>query len=421
VSNVSNLGEVSPEFEHKVFTVADEILKILKELSLENKQNIDSKQIAERMFCKDSLKGLLNDIQAITEEDELESGYLKELSTMLLDKFTELIPAYLASQLGVLKDDLHNKTLDGGSKEWLESPIEVVKNYIDSISNRNNELEDFLNKTTEHMSSSEENLSKGLSFQQRRLNEDIVFENSIFSHIDEIKNDVSGSDNMGDIKLTLMSKIENICKNIEQKRKQDMQHLMETKQTFEEMSRRMTEITREADEIRKKSKEIEYKASHDALTGVNNRKMYMTKMSEILSDVSRYDMAASLVICDIDFFMKINKKWGHKLGDLALKKIAIHIRDMMRTNDFISRYEKDVFAIILPHTGLEGAVLAGERLRAFVDNTKFTYKGENIPLTISVGISGCRKDDDINSVFERANRALRIAKESGRNRMESEE
>ncbi len=221
--NDVNLRDVSPEFEGKVFTIADEVLKILKELSLENKTEINSTQIAERMFWKDSLKDLLNDIHAITEDEGLEIERRRELSGLILGKFTELIPAYMASKLGDLKDDLHNKNKDGDSKEWIDSPIEVVKVYIDSISARNNDLEVFLNDTMDHIIDSEESMSSELSFQQQRFNDDIAFENRISSDIEALEKDISGAEHLSDVKMIIMSSLEEINHSIELKRKQDMQ------------------------------------------------------------------------------------------------------------------------------------------------------------------------------------------------------
>lgn len=418
--NELHVVDVSPKFDEKVFTIADEVLKILKELSLENQTEIKSDQIAERMFYKDSLKGLLDDIHAITEDEGLESKRLTELSNLLLDKFTELIPAYLATKLGRLKEALHDKKLDVTSKEWINSPLTVIKDYIDLISERNNELEDFLNDTMEHISGAEDNMSRELSFQRQKINNYSEFENSISSNIDELKQDISGSDNLSDLKLTLTKKLEEMYNNIELKRSQDMQHIKETEKILKEMIARVSKIKRGADQIQRKSGNKEYEASHDALTEVYNRKAYEKKIKELLADVSRYGLSASLIVCDVDSFMKINDRFGHKVGDLALKKLALLIKEKMRINDFIARYGEDVFVIILPYTAIEGACVAGERLRSYIDDAVFGYKGEKIPLTISIGVSCLRKDDDINNVFERADGALRLAKNSGRNKMKTE-
>jgi diguanylate cyclase len=126
------------------------------------------------------------------------------------------------------------------------------------------------------------------------------------------------------------------------------------------------------------------------------------------------------MVCDIDFFKKINDTYGHKVGDLALKKLASLLQERLRVNDIITRYGGEEFAIILPHTGLEGAQKAAEGIRSYIDKATFSYKGKTIPLTISVGVSKFIKGDDKNSVFERADRALYLAKNSGRNAVRSE-
>ena len=423
-SNVQNklqLGEASPEFEDKIFTIADEVFKILRELSLENKKEIHSGQIAERMFTKNSLKGLLDDIHAITEDEGLESSRQKELSSLILNKFSELIPAYATRKLGNLKEALHNKTIKGGPQEWIDSPFEVIKSYIDSISTRNSELENFLNKTTEHISATEENMSGEISFQLERFNDHIAFEQSISLDMKDIKQDLNGSDNLTETIPAVIGRIEDICTRIEEKSKKGLQYISETETALTEINSQISEMKRTADEIRKQSKRKEYDASHDALTGAYNQKAYEKKIKEVGADVIRYGTATSMMLCDIDNLKNINDKWGHKLGDLALRKLASLIKEWMRINDFVARHERDIFAVILPHTDLAGAAVAGERLRSHIDKAHFSYKGETIPLTASIGISVFREDDDMHSVFERARKALRFAKETGDNTIKTEE
>ena len=126
------------------------------------------------------------------------------------------------------------------------------------------------------------------------------------------------------------------------------------------------------------------------------------------------------MICDIDLFKKINDRYGHKVGDLALKQLASLLQDRLRVNDIITRYGGEEFAIILPHTDLKGAQKAGEDIRSYIDKASFSYKAQKIPLTMSVGVSAFRKGDNENSVFDRADSALYLAKNSGRNAVKTE-
>jgi diguanylate cyclase len=420
MANEFHVVDVSPKFEEKVFTIADEVFKILKELSYEHKTEIQSDQIAERMFYKDSLKGLLKDIHTITQDEKLEDKRITELSNLLLDKFSDLIPAYVAAKLGRLKDALHNKTLNTNSKEWIDLPIDVIKDYIDLISVRNNELEDFLNNTVEHICITEDSMSRERSLHHQKLNDDSAFEDSIASNIDELKREIIGMNDVIDIRSVAVKKLDDLYGRVQLRRSQEMQYRQETEKTLKEMTTRISKIKRGADDIQRKSKSKEYEASHDALTEVFNRKAYEKKIEEVLADVNRYGVSASLMVCNIDQFSKINDTFGHKVGDLALKKFAALIKEQMRINDFIARYGEDVFAAILPFTDIEGAGVAGERLRAYIDNAVFGYKGHEIPLTISIGISSLRKDDNIRTVLERADSTLRLAKNAGRNILKTE-
>jgi len=419
---VFELGDVNPEFENKVFTIADEVLKILKELSLENKSEITSSQIAERMFWKESLTELLNDIHAITEDDKVEKDSHKNLSNVLLDKFTDLMPHYVTKKLNSLKDAIHKSDVTASPEEWIDSPIKLVKNYIDSISTRNTELESFLNISMEKLSGTDECMTRELSLQKDRYHEDIVFEKSIETNIDDIKQQLlNDSDSLLNVKKVVIKRLDEINSRMEEKRLQNVLHIKETEKTLDALNQRMSEIKRDAVEIKRKSKRADYEATHDALTGVHNRKSFEKKMKEILSDVSRYGIKVTLLICDIDLFMKINDKCGHKVGDLGLRTLASIIKDRMRTNDFITRFGGEEFAIILPHTDIEGAFIAADRLREYIDGVDFTYMDEELPLTVSIGISSFRKKDSVKAVIRRAEQALLLAKKSGRNTVKSED
>ncbi len=416
-----SLNDVNSEFEEKVCTIADEVLTILKELSLENKKQINSKSIAERMVWKESVKSLLSGSNTKARENEMEADCLKEVTDMLLDKFTCLVPSHMADTLGSIKEEIHNNQAAGCSRDWLDSPVKVIKKYIDSLSNRNRELEDFMKQTMDYLANTEVHMTDELSTQQDSFNEDSKFADNISSNMNEIQQGVAQTSDLSQIKMAVMGRIENINKGIEQKRDRDMKRLQDTENTLEEMSKRMSDIKREADEIRKKSEEIEYDAIRDGLTGLYNRKAYDQRLTETLADVNRYEVTISMMICDIDFFKKINDTHGHTIGDLALKKLATLLKERLRINDFISRYGGEEFVILLPHTDLAGGKKAAEGIRSYIDKSSFSYKGEKIPMTISVGVSTFKKGDDSSSVFERADNALYLAKRSGRNAVKTED
>jgi len=415
-----NLNDSEQDFEEKVSVIADEVLNILKELHQENKQQISSKLIADKMVWKSSVKDLFTGNDKTKGSDCIDSESLQEISDALLNKLKDLLPTSMTASLNELKDDLHNNSENRASQEWLESPINIIKKHINSITKRNKELEDFMVVAMQHLSETEKHFSSELSSHHEKFSEDRIFEERISENMNMMTEDINLSGDVHSIKSALMNKIENINTRISDKREQDMNKLKETEKTLEDMSARLSEIKEEADEIRKRSQEIEFEAVTDALTGLHNRKGYDEKLAETIAHVNRYHIKSSFIICDIDFFKQINDNFGHKVGDLALKKLASLLKERLRSNDFIARFGGEEFAIILPHTDLEGATMAGNGLREFIDKAAFSYQGNQIPLTISIGISEFRKDDDQSSVFERADNALYLAKNSGRNTVKTE-
>jgi diguanylate cyclase len=242
-----------------------------------------------------------------------------------------------------------------------------------------------------------------------------------------IQEDFSSDGDLNSIRQAVLSKIESINKNIEKKREQDVSRLERTEKTLNDMKNSISSIKKEADELKRKAEEakkrateIESESFHDKLTGVFNRRAYDEELFKTLASLQRYKIAYSLMICDIDHFKKINDNFGHKVGDLTLKKIAGLLKERLRTTDFIARYGGEEFAVILNHTSLDDARKVGEDVREFINNSSFSYKNQKIPVTISIGISFFRADDDSNTVFERADAALYLAKESGRNSVKTE-
>lgn len=408
-------------FQEKVCVIADEVLSILKELHQEQRKQIDSKLIAEKMFDKESVKKMLDDHgpDGIVIEDKIDP--LKETVDNVLNRFSELLPSSMMEDLSDLKDQHYDKTAPEGSMEWMDSAVRIVKRYIDSVSNRVNVLEDLLQKTTHYLTDTEEQLATELSSVQGRFQEDRDFEDRISSNMGEMKQSFNISGDIGRIKDVVFSKIDNINKKMAKKKEQDILRLNETERTLQEMSGKMRDIKNEAEAMRKRSQEAEIESLQDNLTGLYNRKAYDLKVEETLVNLERYNVAASMLVCDIDYFKRINDNFGHHIGDRTLKKLAEIFKGRVRKHDMIARYGGEEFVCILSHTSLEEAGKVGEDLRSFIDRSNFSFKGKEVPVTISIGASSFRKGDDRTNVFERADAALYLAKRSGRNTVKTED
>ncbi len=166
--------------------------------------------------------------------------------------------------------------------------------------------------------------------------------------------------------------------------------------------------------------ELRRQAHFDYLTGINNRGHFMELAELELSRTKRYSKPLSILMIDIDYFKRINDTYGHKTGDAVLKKMAKICKQTLRNIDIIGRIGGEEFAILLPETDLEEAVVVAERLRKILDDAKVPneYGGLPIQFTVSIGVSSLMSDDDnIDVLLNLSDGALYEAKETGRNKV----
>jgi len=157
----------------------------------------------------------------------------------------------------------------------------------------------------------------------------------------------------------------------------------------------------------------------DVLTGLCSRRYFMETLTTELKRASRHKRDLSLCMIDIDHFKAINDNLGHQAGDDVLSSIASRISACLRQNDVAGRYGGEEFAVILPETGITGALLVGEKIRQMVAGTKFVNFNKNLKVTISVGVAAMSHGQGIHEIIEAADTALYRAKEKGRDRVES--
>jgi diguanylate cyclase len=152
-------------------------------------------------------------------------------------------------------------------------------------------------------------------------------------------------------------------------------------------------------------------ASIDMLTSVPNRRHLQELAEELLSSSAE---PAAVLLFDIDHFKQINDRFGHAVGDAALRLVARESRDALRTQDVMGRLGSDEFVALLPATTVERALRGAERI---TQRILHAAQAERLPpLTISVGVVTALPNESFATVLERADSALFEAKRQGRGR-----
>lgn len=166
-------------------------------------------------------------------------------------------------------------------------------------------------------------------------------------------------------------------------------------------------------------RELRRLATTDSLTGAFNRRHFLAAAGTELERANRYGNPLTLLMLDVDYFKTINDAHGHGVGDEALRRLVEGLRNALRDIDVIGRLGGEEFAVLLPETGMAGALITAERLRAQVDELRMDLpEGGQLAFTVSIGIAAPRAEDgSVEAVLARADKALYRAKDQGRNRV----
>ncbi len=164
--------------------------------------------------------------------------------------------------------------------------------------------------------------------------------------------------------------------------------------------------------------QLDREAKTDPLTGVPVRRLLESRLQQAFQRSSEEGSPVSVIMCDIDFFKRINDTWGHAAGDQALVVFARTLENHRRDQDLCCRYGGEEFTLLLENTRGDAALQLAERLRRAVEALHFEYEGERIPLTFSSGVASFPEVviKTAGELMLLADEALYEAKETGRNR-----
>lgn len=158
-------------------------------------------------------------------------------------------------------------------------------------------------------------------------------------------------------------------------------------------------------------------AAIDPLTELLNRRKIEMELDLELKKSKRLGLPLSLIFCDLDYFKQVNDQYGHQIGDEVLKGVSRQLQAGIREYDRAARYGGEEFLVMLPQTKAEIAAEIAERLRLSIERWRLIHQEKLWPfkITISLGVAELNRDETLDSLIDRADKALYRAKQSGRN------
>jgi diguanylate cyclase (GGDEF)-like protein len=164
-----------------------------------------------------------------------------------------------------------------------------------------------------------------------------------------------------------------------------------------------------------------FQATHDSLTGLNNRRDILAVLQREMSRCTRQNTSLGIVLADIDHFKQINDEHGHQAGDSVLQEVARRLLATVRAYDAVGLYGGEEFLIVVPSADALGVVVQAERIRNAFDKRSFGVGTNHLDVKLSTGVAvaDSLSSPDPASLLRAADAALyRAKKNTGRNRME---
>jgi diguanylate cyclase (GGDEF)-like protein len=173
------------------------------------------------------------------------------------------------------------------------------------------------------------------------------------------------------------------------------------------------------DELKIKNARLSELSVTDGLTNVYNRRYLRDKLELEFLRSRRYGLKMAYVMLDLDYFKRINDQYGHMAGDYVLVEVAAILKRNSRKPDLVARYGGEEFAMLLPNTELPGALTVAERAREEIEQTRFSFESKLIHLTVSGGlvVFPHPEVESVEQLIRKADEALFMAKEKGRNQL----
>lgn len=187
---------------------------------------------------------------------------------------------------------------------------------------------------------------------------------------------------------------------------------------------RLETSQQEIDQLRKEVARARDASLIDGLTGLVNRSGFDQKLADCLADTAAQAQASCqgpcLLMCDIDHFKQINDTYGHLFGDKVIRAVAAVIKENVKGRDIAARYGGEEFVVLLPETSLQGAQALAEQIRHAIEKGRIRRGGseESVArVTLSLGVARYQPGEAPATFIERADRALYLSKQNGRNRV----
>ena len=331
----------------------------------------------------------------------------------LLEKMT--LPGDLQVEANLIKRKLSQHVDENVFIGSLEQTVGITADVLDRVKKEKKEIEDFLNQLTGRLNELDKDIRETARIRELTHLHGKEMTDVMKTEMSTIENGINNINNLDELKTSIQSRVINLRNHVDNFLIKENEKDKQAASIIEQLKKQVKVMEDEAEELKEQIEKERQQTLHDVLTEIPNRLAYDERINLELANFRRKQDPFTLVVWDIDLFKKVNDIYGHAAGDQVLKLVASILNKNMRETDFIARYGGEEFVSILPETDVKGAQLITDKLREIIASSNFHFRDEAVNVTVSSGFAEVKNNEDGETLFIRADKALYKAKENGRN------
>ncbi len=416
---INTLADTVNEQRKNVQYFQNNIKKALS-IDLEIKEMSDTKSILDELSMEISNyvkpdKGMHN---AAIKSDNINKT---EQNINLLDSFTVLLDSLeTASADKKNKDELIKMFSSAGydAASWkinIKKLATLINEDIYLLQQDKKDLSNFINMFAVQLSDIEAYVEQTRIGREDTANSSLQLRQSLDSNVSKIQNEVGIARDISQLKENVQKHLNTIKVNIARHKQEEAETEKILVGKYDSIMKELVRSRKQTESLRKQLDDSKRELLRDTLTGVPNRLAYNERVATEFNRWKRTGEPLCLAMWDIDHFKNINDTYGHDAGDRVLKLFAKIIPGRVRKVDLFARMGGEEFLLMMPATSITTALDLNNKLLRTLEKYKFHYKGNLCPVTASVGIAEFEDGLNEEEVLKRADKALYISKNSGRN------
>ncbi len=320
----------------------------------------------------------------------------------------------------------HKKTLDALKKKIstdksntriLKHLVEIFDLIVADLNDEKNNAKKFLTNLSDTLTKVQVAVKDTLTTHKNSQKANEKINKKLQKQLVDMTGAVEKALSLDQIKLDISKKLQLIAGTIEQKSKFEQQNQQVITKKISEMSTRVAHLENQSKAFEDKLAAQQLKSMQDALTKLANRAAFDEYFSKAMVRFHHKPYDLALVVIDIDNFKSINDTYGHSAGDKTLQVIANTIQKHVHNGTFIARYGGEEFVLIYSDFKKETLIKELNNINTYIARLPFKFKNTKVSITLSLGASHIKPDDNIHTAFERADQAMYQAKAQGKNQV----